>query len=117
LHHAHRLAGIEDPQGIATIVRQDFEQSEAGAALAAFTKEFWAGDVVLTAWNDSAEIVDAHTGGYARSSSIRFEGSAFDSDSSNSSPLCRHNVSRYERYASSTARRGSLRVPYDWWAM
>jgi hypothetical protein len=64
MHLAHRLAGIEDPHGLATIMGPDFERSEAATALAALTKDFRIGDVVLTAWHDLAEIVDAHTGDF-----------------------------------------------------
>jgi len=35
---------------------------EAGATLAAFKKDLRIGDVVLTAWNDLAEVIEAHTG-------------------------------------------------------
>ena len=42
----------------------------------------------------------ASRGERSRSSSIRFEASAFDSVSSNSSPVSRHSVSRSDRCAS-----------------
>jgi hypothetical protein len=62
MHLAHKLAGIEDPHGITTVMGRDFEGSEAANALAAFKKDFQFGDVILTAWNDLAEVVEAHTG-------------------------------------------------------
>jgi hypothetical protein len=61
MHLAHELAGIEDPHGIATVLGRDFEGSEAATALAALKKDFRIGDVVLTAWNELAEVVEAHT--------------------------------------------------------
>jgi hypothetical protein len=42
----------------------------------------------------------ASRGDRSRSSSIRFDASAFESVSSNSSPVSRHKVYRYERCAS-----------------
>ena len=73
MHLAHKLAGIEDPKGIATVMGQDFEHSEAGAVLAEFRKDFKKRDIVLTAWNDLAEILEEHTSRYGdKAYRIRF---------------------------------------------
>lgn len=64
MHLAYKLAGIEDPAGIAKVMGENFEKSEASNAIAGLKKEFERGDLVLTAWTDLAEIIDEHTSKY-----------------------------------------------------
>lgn len=64
MHLAHKIAGIDDPGGLAKIMGENFEKSEASQAISGLKKEFELGDVVLTAWSDLAEIVEEHTSKY-----------------------------------------------------
>lgn len=61
---AHKLAGIDDPDGIDKIVGANFEKSEASKAIRSFQKEFEVGDIVLTAWTDIVEVLETHTSKY-----------------------------------------------------
>jgi len=64
LRLAHRLAGIEDPEGMAQALGPNLEKSEAPQTLRSLQKQFEVGDIVLTAWNDIAEVLDAHVSEY-----------------------------------------------------
>jgi len=61
MHLAFKLAGIEDPAGIASVMGKDFEGSDATSIIGKLKKEYRVGDLVLTAWTDLAEIIDEHT--------------------------------------------------------
>ncbi len=64
MHLAYKIAGIEDPEGLAKVMGENFEKSEASQAISGLKKELEIGDLVLTAWSDLAEIIDAHTSKY-----------------------------------------------------
>jgi hypothetical protein len=64
MHLAYKLAGIEDPEGLTKFMGKNFEKSEAPKTISGLQKEFKLGDLVLTAWEDLAEIVDEHTSKY-----------------------------------------------------
>jgi len=60
MHLAHRLAGVDDPEGIDKVMGKHFEKSEASQLINKLKREFRIGDIVLTAWTDIAEVVDAN---------------------------------------------------------
>jgi len=64
MHLAYKLAGINDPEGLTKIMGENFEKSEASKNIARFKKELEIGDLVLTAWEDLALIVEEHTSKY-----------------------------------------------------
>lgn len=64
MHLAYKLAGIDDPEGLAKVMGENFEKSHASKNMAQFKKELEIGDLVLTVWTDLAEIVEEHTSKY-----------------------------------------------------
>ncbi len=64
MHIAYRLAGVDDPEGLAKVMGENFEKSAASQAIAGLKKELEVGDLVLTAWSDLAEVIDVHTSKY-----------------------------------------------------
>ncbi len=64
MHLAYKIAGIDDPEGLAKMMGENFEKSEAAHAISGLKKELEVGDLVLTAWSDLAEVIDAHTSRY-----------------------------------------------------
>jgi len=61
---AYDLAGEDDPRGIKKIMGENLEKSEAPKYMAAMKKDFQVGDVLLTKWEDLAEIVETKVGDY-----------------------------------------------------
>lgn len=64
MHLAYKLAGVEDPEGLAKVMGENFERSEASKNLAHLKKELEVGDLVLTSWTDLAEVIEEHTSKY-----------------------------------------------------
>ena len=64
MHLAYKLAGVDDPEGMAKIMGANFEKSEASQAIASLKKDFEVGDLVLTVWADIVEVLEAHTSQY-----------------------------------------------------
>lgn len=64
MHLAYKIAGLDDPEGLAKVMGKNFEKSEAPKAISGLKKEFERGDLVLTAWTDLAEIIDELTSKY-----------------------------------------------------
>lgn len=60
MHLAYKLAGTDDLEGLAKVMGDNFEKSEASKFISALKKEFERGDLVLTAWTDLVEIGRAH---------------------------------------------------------
>jgi hypothetical protein len=64
MHLAHKIAGVDDPEGLTKIMGENFEKSTATASISGLKKEFEKGDLVLTIWTDLAEIIDEYTSKY-----------------------------------------------------
>ncbi len=64
MHLAYKIAGEDDPEGITTFMGKGFEKSHAVKNISKLKKDFEPGDLVLTAWTDLAEIIEAHTSKY-----------------------------------------------------
>jgi len=64
MHLAYKIAGKEDPEGLAKVMGENFEKSNATQTLASLSKELAVGDLVLTAWSDLAEVTEEYTSKY-----------------------------------------------------
>ncbi|OGG00407.1 MAG: hypothetical protein A3F83_10385 [Candidatus Glassbacteria bacterium RIFCSPLOWO2_12_FULL_58_11] len=64
MHLAYKIVGIIDPGGITKALGAKFEKSKASKLLEPMSKDFQLGDIVLTAWNELAKIMEEHKSKY-----------------------------------------------------